>query len=196
MSIIAEELVEEWLNIQGYFTIRGVRVGTGEMDLLAVQVLDGAYDCWHYEVSGSLRPMGYVSDLAKGLQKTTGKKARSAIRRGLADLKVGVDEWVQKKFLDPEKEKTRQSLWQATWRFGFVVAKVKHQEEIPLLEEHGIRIVWLREILKDLKRRRDSRQPPIQAASWSDLVDLVMLDHARSETGSTPSDSGSSGTRE
>lgn len=27
MALLAEEIVEEWLNRQGYFTIRGVKVG-------------------------------------------------------------------------------------------------------------------------------------------------------------------------
>ena len=33
MALLAEEIVEEWLNRQGYFTIRGVKVGVHEMDL-------------------------------------------------------------------------------------------------------------------------------------------------------------------
>jgi hypothetical protein len=32
---LAEELVEEWLNRKGYFTIRGIKVGVHEMDILA-----------------------------------------------------------------------------------------------------------------------------------------------------------------
>jgi hypothetical protein len=37
MALLAESLVEEWLNRAGYFTIRGVKHGLGEMDLLAVR---------------------------------------------------------------------------------------------------------------------------------------------------------------
>ena len=37
MALLAEEIVEEWLNRQGYFTIRGVKVGVHEIDLLAVR---------------------------------------------------------------------------------------------------------------------------------------------------------------
>jgi len=36
MALLAESLVEEWLNRDGYFTIRGVKRGVGELDLLAV----------------------------------------------------------------------------------------------------------------------------------------------------------------
>ena len=37
MALLAEEVVEEWLNRKGYFTIRGAKVGVPEMDLLAVR---------------------------------------------------------------------------------------------------------------------------------------------------------------
>ena len=33
MALLAEELVEEWLNRQGYFTIRGIKFGVHEIDL-------------------------------------------------------------------------------------------------------------------------------------------------------------------
>ena len=53
MALLAEELVEEWLNRQGYFTIRGAKVGVGEMDLLAVKPTDGGVECRHVEVQAS-----------------------------------------------------------------------------------------------------------------------------------------------
>jgi Holliday junction resolvase-like predicted endonuclease len=37
MALLAEEIVEEWLNRQGYFTIRGIRLGVNEIDLVAVK---------------------------------------------------------------------------------------------------------------------------------------------------------------
>ena len=51
MALLAEEIVEEWLNRQGYFTIRGVKVGVHEIDLLAVKwQKDGKAECRHIEV--------------------------------------------------------------------------------------------------------------------------------------------------
>jgi len=38
MSLLAEEIVEEWLNRDGYFTIRGIKLGVHEIDLLALKV--------------------------------------------------------------------------------------------------------------------------------------------------------------
>jgi hypothetical protein len=45
MALLAEELVEEWLNRAGYFTIRGVKLGVHEIDLLAVRPVTGGLEC-------------------------------------------------------------------------------------------------------------------------------------------------------
>lgn len=37
MSLLAEEVVEEWLSRHGDFTIRGINVGGGEIDILAIR---------------------------------------------------------------------------------------------------------------------------------------------------------------
>jgi hypothetical protein len=37
MALLAEEIVEEWLNRHGYFTICGIKMGVHEIDLLAVK---------------------------------------------------------------------------------------------------------------------------------------------------------------
>jgi hypothetical protein len=39
MSLLGEEVVEEWLNCNGYFTIRGIKVGVDEIDILAIKPL-------------------------------------------------------------------------------------------------------------------------------------------------------------
>ena len=61
MALLAEELVEEWLNRQGYFTIRGIKIGVQELDLLAVRFKDGKSECRHIEVQASMRPMSLQS---------------------------------------------------------------------------------------------------------------------------------------
>jgi hypothetical protein len=43
MAILAESLVEEWLNREGFFTVRGVKHGVGEIDLLAIRHEPGAH---------------------------------------------------------------------------------------------------------------------------------------------------------
>ncbi len=58
MALLAEEIVEEWLNRQGYFTIRGIRLGVHEVDLVAVKFLgDSEVTCRHIEVQASMRPV-------------------------------------------------------------------------------------------------------------------------------------------
>ena len=103
MALLAEELVEEWLNRQGYFTIRGVKVGVGEMDLLAVKPTDGAVECRHVEVQASTNAISYVAGLTKRLRETTGRAANSAKQRTREEQEECVAAWVQKKFLDPKK---------------------------------------------------------------------------------------------
>jgi len=53
--LLGEEVVEEWLNRNGYFTIRGIRVRVDEIDILAIRPLpDGKHECRHIEVQLSI----------------------------------------------------------------------------------------------------------------------------------------------
>lgn len=47
MSLLAETLVEEWLNRKGYFTIRGIKDSIDEIDVLGVK---SSWHCVHCEV--------------------------------------------------------------------------------------------------------------------------------------------------
>lgn len=61
MSLLAEVVVEEWLNQQGYFTIRGAKLGNDEIDILALRVLsNGVIERRHIEVQVSIKPIGYI----------------------------------------------------------------------------------------------------------------------------------------
>jgi len=45
MPRLGEEIVEEWLNRQGHFTIRGIKLGVDEIDILAIRpLLNGKID--------------------------------------------------------------------------------------------------------------------------------------------------------
>jgi Holliday junction resolvase-like predicted endonuclease len=78
-ALLAEEIVEEWLNRQGYFTIRGIKLGVHEIDLLAVKPNEGVVECRHIEVQASMRPVSFISKVPKKLQKG-GRAANSASR--------------------------------------------------------------------------------------------------------------------
>ncbi len=58
MAILAESLVEEWLNREGFFTIRGVKHGIEEIDVLAIRhEPEAPVIGWHVEVQASFRPL-------------------------------------------------------------------------------------------------------------------------------------------
>jgi hypothetical protein len=77
MAMLAEEIVEEWLNRNGYFTIRGIKVGVHEIDLLALAVRGSVIEARHIEVQASIRPVSYLCPLPKNAQKETGRKPMS-----------------------------------------------------------------------------------------------------------------------
>jgi len=110
MSLLAEELVEEWLNRQGYFTIRGLKMGVHEIDLLAIRPTDKGIECRHMEVQASVRPVSYITRLPKEVQRETGRSATSAKTRAAGELRQGVREWIAKKFDNAQKEIARNRL--------------------------------------------------------------------------------------
>ncbi|GEM_PF-654493 len=169
MALLAEELVEEWLNRQGYFTIRGVKIGVDEIDILATRFTADRIEYRHLEVQASMRPVSYISRVPKEAQKK-GRAANSA-KRTKEELEVGVKEWVEKKYKKPRKVQLIKSLAPATWSSELVINNVKSQEEIALIERYGIRIIRLPEILDALKRQRFV----VQSAAGADFVDLVNM---------------------
>jgi hypothetical protein len=61
MAILAESVVDEWLNRQRFFTIRGAKKGSNEVDILAIrQETAGVITGWHVEVQVSFAPIGYI----------------------------------------------------------------------------------------------------------------------------------------
>lgn len=78
MSILAESLVEEWLDSAGYFSIRGARFGVSEMDLLAVRSGSHGLEACHVEVQVSTNPIAYISSLTETQSRKLGKAKTSA----------------------------------------------------------------------------------------------------------------------
>jgi hypothetical protein len=98
--------MEEWLNRQGYFTIRGIKVGVHEMDLLAIRITATGLECRHLEVQASMRPVSYITRVPLAVQKATGRSATSSKTRVDDELREGVREWIAKKF-DHEAKRSR-----------------------------------------------------------------------------------------
>jgi hypothetical protein len=170
MALLAEEIVEEWLNRQGYFTIRGIKMGVQEIDLLAVKHLPGGNaECRHIEVQASMRPVSYISRVPREDQKS-GRSANSA-KRSKDELVQGVFEWVQKKFHRSDKKALMATLWPGQWSSELVVNVVKSEYELSLIEGHNIKIHRLSNIVRSLFAEKFL----IGSASGADFVDLIHM---------------------
>ncbi|HEU0234126.1 MAG TPA: hypothetical protein VFQ94_03240 [Gallionella sp.] len=170
MALLAEEIVEEWLNRQGYFTVRGIKMGVQEIDLLAVKwQIDGKAECRHAEVQASMRPVSYISRVPKEEQKT-GRAANSA-KRSKEELIQGVAEWVEMKFRRSDKKALMAKLWNGDWLSELVVNKVKSEQELKLIASHGIRIHRLSDIVSSLANEHFV----IGSASGADIVDFIHM---------------------
>lgn len=170
MALLAEELVEEWLNRQGFFTIRGIKMGVHEIDLLAIKLKEnGETECRHIEVQASMRPVSYISSVPKKEQKS-GRAANSA-KRSDEELVQGVAEWVEKKFNKAEKKALMSTLWKGNWSSELVVNNVKSEDELTLIANHGIKILRLADIVKSLGTSKHI----VGSAAGGDFVDLIQM---------------------
>jgi len=170
VALLAEELVEEWLNRQGYFTIRGVKIGVDEIDLLAVRFSNaGDIEYRHIEVQASMRPVSYISRVPKKVQKQG--KAPNSASRTQEELLTGVEEWVEKKFTRPRKVKLMESLAPTEWSSELIINNVKSQEEVEMIRGHGITVHQLSKVVSDLQ----DLEFKIKSAAGADFVDLVSM---------------------
>ena len=178
MSLLAEVVVEEWLNRQGYFTIRGARLGVDEIDILAIRLRpEGGIERRHIEVQVSTRPISYISVLPKSVQKSTGRSANTN-KRSSEEIEQGVKEWVDKKYNKANKQTLLASFGKEPWSRELVLHNVKSQDEVELIKGHGVKIIQLAEIVKELRTMKTS----IKSAAGADLLELMHLASAGDET--------------
>lgn len=179
MSLLGEEVVEEWLNRNGYFTIRGIKVGVDEVDILAIKPLpNGQHECRHIEVQVSINPISYITKVPSAIRKKTGIAAHNAKKRDLEQLTQGVKEWINAKYDLPRKIELRQNLCSGDWRKELVVGRVKHEEEIDLLREAGVTILRLKDIISEMVEK----QTLVKSAAGADLVDLMLIGKQEART--------------
>jgi hypothetical protein len=171
MALLAEELVEEWLNRQGYFTIRGIKVGVHEMDLVALRISPSGLERRHTEVQASMRPVSYITRVPLAVQKATGRSATSSKTRVDDELREGVREWIAKKFDHEAKQSIRQQLAPGTWSRELVVHIVRHPRELELIAQEGITVHQLARVVGELKRNALL----LEGAASAHLSDLVAL---------------------
>lgn len=169
MALLAENLVDEWMNRQGFFTIRGVRDGVAEIDILGVRTKKGLLEAWHVESQVSFNPVSYVTPLTKELSARHGKARTTAWKRSPEILAECVAAWVEKKFNSPGKTKVREKLWpKLKWQKKLVYGVVKYPEEIELLERH-IEVVPFYTVLRDLCMGRHE----LFTATGADIANIV-----------------------
>ena len=151
MPLMAEQLVEEWLNRQGFFTIRGIREGVGEIALLGIRFGKDKVEGWHVEAQVSFRPVSYVTKLTKERARSLGKGRTSAWARPPEVFSECVDDWVENKFKAKGKAEIRNRAWPGiNWRFVFIHGVVKYENELLEIQKHGIEVISLHQVLTEI----------------------------------------------
>jgi len=163
MALIAEELVQEWLNRQGYFTIRGARLGNHELDLLAVKIkVDGTFDCRHIEVNAAVRPIGYLGPEKSAKLQSVEQQHEHARR------------WVQTKFHANGKPELRERLATGQqWSLEVVLHKLKGPDQLTAIRAAGIKTLRLSDIIGDLNKPIKEFPTVLVAAGGQSLFDLL-----------------------
>ena len=170
MSLLSETLVDEWLNRQGFLTMRGIKnAGVDEIDLLGVRPCPQGLDAWHVEAQISFNPVGYITQLCKAEQKRSGRKSGSAVTRSPELLQESVHEWVHKKFNSPKKIKLREKVWpNLKWKNVFVHGIARHPEELALIRASGVELICFRTVLEYLNAKKG-----LTGASGTDISDII-----------------------
>jgi hypothetical protein len=139
MALLDEQLVEEWLNRQSFFTMRGVKSGLSEIDLLAVRHKANEKECWHVEVQVSLRPVGYIGGDTNARKRTP------------EQVRAGVEQWVEKKFKSTKKAARRNSfIPNAEWCFFLVHGVLRDDNELLYMQEFGVQLIPYKRVLVEL----------------------------------------------
>ena len=152
MALLAESLVDEWLNRQGFFTVRGIKHGHDEIDLLGIRPSSSALEAWHVEVQASFRPIGYISPVTAEIAKKFASTPRSAKKRPQDIVVECANAWVESKFKKLAKRTARNQAWpEQNWSFVLVHAVVREAEELKAIAACGVRLVPLHAVLQDLE---------------------------------------------
>ncbi len=158
MALLDEQLVEEWLNRQNFFTMRGIKSGVDEIDLLAIKPTPKGMECWHVEVQISYRPVNYIGGDTNARKRTKN------------ELREGVEQWVAKKFTSPKKAKRRNEILpDFKWRYFLVHAVLKDEAELTIMEELGVELIPYKRVLEDLRSEKKSKS----SSAASGIVEML-----------------------
>lgn len=158
MALLDEQLVEEWLNRNGYFTMRGIKVGVDEIDLLALKYIDGVAEYKHVEVQVSYRPIGYIGG------------DTNARKRTADEIKAGVAQWVEKKFTSARKiDKRDQIAPDANWKYTLVHGVLRDETELEYMRELCVETINYREVLHFLQTDKTNQS----SSAASNIVEML-----------------------
>ena len=174
MALLAEQLVDEWLNRQGFFTVRGVKEGVDEIDLLGVRpsrTSSGTLEAWHVEVQVSFNPNAYISKLSKGQMAELGTNNKNSAKvRQTELLERTVEGWVEGKFNKKRKRQMREERWTGlNWQFKLVHARAKYPVELELIAKHCIELIPLQKVLQDL----EATAGKMRGYSGTDILEII-----------------------
>jgi len=170
MALLAESLVEEWLNRNQYFTIRGVKTGVDEIDILGINVKSGK--AIHLESQVSFRPVGYISPLPKSFAKELGRSPTSAWERPEDILEKSVESWIQKKYHSKKKIAARNHFApKQDWSLILVHGIVREEKELEFIKAKGIRLIPFYNILQTICTA--SENEPFKAHSGTDIAEMI-----------------------
>ncbi len=171
MALLAESLVEEWLNRDRFFTIRGLKHGIGEMDLLAVRPETDGVIGWHVEVQASFRPIGYIGRRTSSMINESGGSPSSARARTPEEVEICARQWVESKFRARDKTELRERLWPGVaWSFHLVHAVVREPRELEIFASEGVICHAFHELLSDLSKRSKNS---FSGSAGGDLAEIV-----------------------
>jgi hypothetical protein len=175
MALLAETIVEEFFNYHRCFTIRGVKKGNDEIDLLAVQLTNKkTRQPLHIEVQVSLNPVTYISKWTPQLCSQLNIKSSSAMNRSEEQLRECCQEWVCSKFTHPKKAKLRNELYPSQkWQFMLVHGRVKDERELEMLHEFGVDTIDIADIINELAETTYKRTGT--SSIGRDIINLYKL---------------------
>lgn len=158
MALLDEQIVEEWLNRNSYFTMRGIKVGVDEIDLLALKYINGVAEYKHVEVQISYNPIGYIGGDSNARKRTT------------EEVKAGVAQWVEKKFTSNRKiEKRNLIAPNAHWHYLVVHGVLRDETELEYMRALGVQTVSYKEVLHFLRTDKTNQS----SSAASSIVDML-----------------------
>jgi hypothetical protein len=122
VALLAEEIVEEWLNREGYFAMRRIKLGVQEMGLLDRYVQRPEdLECPTLKCERRFGPSAMspaypkLSSRQRAARPAAPKHARSE------ELRHGIIEWITKKYDHPKKQRVRNQLAPRPWSRELVI---------------------------------------------------------------------------